>query len=122
MNQYVKFIVRVLLTCFFIAFLGGIIQVLCGLQQYIWGWMWGIFIMVLYLLSLALHSQAIMAGDPYKAVRKGRRQMMWRLMLVGSLVVVGLKIPGVEAVSMFIAIALIQPALYVVFWRLSRQF
>lgn len=122
MNQYVKFIVRVLLTCFFIAFLGGIIQVLCGLQQYIWGWMWGIFIMVLYLLSLALHSQAIMSGDPYKAVRKVRRQMMWRLMLVGSLVVVGLKIPDVEAVSMFIAIALIQPALYVVFWRLSRQF
>lgn len=122
MNQYVKFIVRVLLTCFFIAFLGGIVQVLCGLQQYIWGWMWGIFIMILYLLSLALHSQAIMAGDSYKAVRKVRRQMMWRLMLVGSLVVVGLKIPGVEAVSMFIAIALIQPALYVVFWRLSRQF
>jgi len=30
MNQYIKFIVRVLLTCFFIAFLGGIIQVLCG--------------------------------------------------------------------------------------------
>ena len=122
MNQYVKFIVRVLLTCFFIAFLGGIVQVLCGLQQYIWGWMWGIFIMILYLLSLALHSQAIMAGDSYKAVRKVRRQMMWRLMLVGSLVVVGLQIPGVEAVSMFIAIALIQPALYVVFWRLSRQF
>ena len=36
MNQYVKFIVRVLLTCFFIAFLGGIIQVLCGLEQYLW--------------------------------------------------------------------------------------
>ena len=32
MNQYIKFIVRVLLTCFFIAFLGGIIQVLCGLE------------------------------------------------------------------------------------------
>ena len=40
-------------------------------------------------------------GDPYKAVRKSRRQMIWRLMLVGSLVVLGLKIPGVEAVSMF---------------------
>ena len=51
MNQYIKFIVRVLLTCFFIAFLGGIIQVLCGLEQYLWGWFWGIFIMVLYLLS-----------------------------------------------------------------------
>ena len=72
MNQYIKFIVRVLLTCFFIAFLGGIIQVLCGLEQYLWGWFWGIFIMVLYLLSLALHGQSIVSGgDPYKAVRKG---------------------------------------------------
>ena len=78
--------------------------------------------MVLYLLSLALHSQAIMLGNPYKAVRKVRRQMMWRLMLVGSLVVLGLKIPGVEAISMFVAIALIQPALYMVYWRLSKQF
>ena len=79
MNQYVKFIVRVLLTCFFIAFLGGIIQVLCGLEQYLWGWFWGIFIIVLYLLSLALHGQSIVSGDPYKAVRKARRQMIWRL-------------------------------------------
>ena len=40
MNQYVKFIVRVLLTCFY-CLLGGIIQVLCGLEQYLWGWFWG---------------------------------------------------------------------------------
>ena len=122
MNQYIKFIVCVLLTCFFIAFFGVIIQIACGLQQYVWGWLWGIFIMVLYLLSLALHGQAIMLGDPYKAVRKVRRQMVWRLMLVGSLVVLGLKIPNVEAISMFVAIALIQPALYAVYWWLSRHF
>ena len=122
MNQYIKFIVRVLLTCFFIAFFGSIIQVLCGLEQYLWGWLWGIFIMVLYLLSLALHGQSIVSGDPYKAVRKSRRQMIWRFMLVGSLVVLGLKIPGVEAVSMFIGLALIQPALYAVYWWLSCQF
>ncbi len=61
-------------------------------------------------------------GDPYKAVRKARRQMIWRLMLVGSLVVLGLKIPGVEAISMFVGVALIQPALYVVYWWLSRHF
>ncbi|MBS5352568.1 MAG: Tat pathway signal protein [Veillonella sp.] len=122
MNQYIKFIVRVLLTCFFIAFLGVIIQVTCGLQHYVWGWLWGIFIMVLYLLSLALHGQAIILGDPYKAVRKARRQMVWRLMLVGSLVVLGLKILHVEAISMFVAIALIQPALYIVYWRLSGRF
>ena len=35
MNQYIKFIVRVLLTCFFIAFLGVIVQVACGLQHYV---------------------------------------------------------------------------------------
>ena len=122
MNQYIKFIVCVLLTCFFIAFLGGIIQVVCGLEQYLWGWLWGIFIMILYLLSLALHGQSIVSGDPYKAVRKARRQMVWRLMLVGSLVVLGLKIPNVEAISMFVAIALIQPALYIVYWRLSYRF
>ncbi len=122
MNQYIKFIVRVLLTCFFIAFLGVIIQVACGLQHYVWGWLWGIFIMVLYLLSLALHGQAIILGDPYKAVRKARRQMIWRLLLVGSLVVLGLKIQGIEAISMFIGIALIQPVLYVVYWLLSRHF
>ena len=122
MNQYIKFIVRVLLSCFFIAFLGVIIQGACGLQHYVWGWLWGIFIMVLYLLSLALHGQAIILGDPYKAVRKARRQMVWRLMLVGSLVVLGLKIPHVEAISMFVAIALIQPALYIVYWRLSGRF
>lgn len=122
MNQYIKFIVRVLLTCFFIAFLGVIIQVACGLQHYVWGWLWGVFIMVLYLLSLALHGQAIISGDPYKAVRKARRQMMWRLLLVGSLVVLGLKIQGIEAISMFIGIVLIQPVLYVVYWLLSRHF
>ncbi|PQL20096.1 MULTISPECIES: hypothetical protein [Veillonella] len=122
MNQYVKFIVRVLLTCFFIAFLGVIIQVACGLQHYVWGWLWGVFIMVLYLLSLALHGQAIILDDPYKAVRKARRQMIWRLLLVGSLVVLGLKIQGIEAISMFIGIALIQPVLYVVYWLLSRHF
>ena len=122
MNQYIKFIVRVLLTCFFIAFLGVIVQVACGLQHYVWGWLWGIFIMVLYLLSLALHGQAIILGDPYKAVRKARRQMIWRLLLVGSLVVLGLKIQGIEAISMFIGIALIQPVLYVVYWLLSRHF
>lgn len=122
MNQYIKFIVCVLLTCFFIAFFGVIIQIACGLQQYVWGWLWGFFIMVLYLLSLALHGQSIVSGDPYKALRKARRQMIWRLMLVGSLVVLGLKIPNVEAISMFVAIALIQPALYIVYWRLSRQF
>ena len=70
MNQYIKFIVRVLLSCFFIAFLGVVIQVACGLQHYVWG----------------------------------------------------LKIPHVEAISMFVAIALIQPALYIVYWRFSGRF
>jgi len=67
-------------------------------------------------------SMGMVLGDFYKAVRKARRQMIWRLMLVGSLVVLGLKIPGIEAISMFVGVALIQPALYVVYWWLSRHF
>ena len=75
------------------------------------------------LAKFSLHGQSIVSGgDPYKAVRKARRQMIWRLMLVGSLVVLGLKIPGIEAISMFVGVALIQPALYVVYWWLSRHF
>ena len=122
MNQYIKFIVRVLLTCFFY----------CLFRRYNTSSMWprtvsmgmvlGIFIMVLYLLSLALHGQSIVSGILTKPFVKARRQMIWRLMLVGSLVVLGLKIPGIEAISMFVGVALIQPALYVVYWWLSRHF
>ena len=46
--------------------------------------------------------------------------MMWRLALIGAFVVIGLQIPGVKVESLFIAIVLIQPVLYIVFWRLSK--
>ena len=57
--------------------------------------------MVLYLL-LALHGQTIVSGDPYKAVRKTRRQMVWRLMFVGSFSRLRLEDSHVEAISMFV--------------------
>lgn len=41
-------------------------------------------------------------------------------MLVGSLVI-RFEDSHVETISMFVAIALIQPALYIVYWRLSGQ-
>lgn len=71
MNQYIKFIVRVLLTCFY-CLLGVIIQVVCGLQHYVWGWLVGHFYNGALLHYLALHGQAIIIGDPYKAVRSDR--------------------------------------------------
>ena len=40
MNQYIKFIVRVLLTCFLLPFRRYNTS-LCGLEQYLWGWFWG---------------------------------------------------------------------------------
>ena len=61
MNQYIKFIVRVLLTCFYCLFGQYNTSFMRGLEQYLWGWLWGIFIMVLYLLSLALHGQSIVS-------------------------------------------------------------
>ncbi len=46
--------------------------------------------------------------------------MMWRLALIGAFVVIGLQIPGVRAESLLISVVLIQPVLYIVFWRLSK--
>ena len=131
MNQYIKFIVRVLLTCFFIAFLGGIIQVfvtflgllvqyIVGWNQYVLGWLWGMLTMMVYLVLLGLHNKGLAYGNPHQAVAKARRQMMWRLALIGAFVVIGLQIHGVRAESLLISVVLIQPVLYIVFWRLSK--
>ena len=43
MNQYIKFIVRVLLTCFFYCLFRWYNQVLCGLEQYTMGMVLGDF-------------------------------------------------------------------------------
>ena len=65
-------------------------------------------------------SKGLAYGNPHQAVAKARRQMMWRLALIGAFVVIGLQIPGVRAESLLISVVLIQPVLYIVFWRLSK--
>ena len=120
MNQYIKFIRHVLWACFFVTFLGLLIQYLGGWNQYMLGWLWGMLTMMVYLVLLGLHSKGLAYGNPHQAVAKARRQMMWRLALIGAFVVIGLQIPGVKVESLFIAIVLIQPVLYIVFWRLSK--
>ena len=72
------------------------------------------------LVLLGLHNKGLVYGNPNQAVAKARRQMMWRLALIGAFVIIGLKIPSVKVESLFISIVLIQPVLYIVFWRLSR--
>ena len=76
--------------------------------------------MMVYLVLLGLHSKGLAYGSPHQAVAKARRQMMWRLALIGAFVVIGLQMPSVKVESLFIAIVLIQPVLYIVFWRLSK--
>ena len=90
MNQYIKFIVRVLLTCFLLPF-----------RRYNTSFMWprtvsmgmvlGYFYNGTLLAKFSFAWSIHCIRDPYKAVRKARRQMIWRLMLVGSLVVLGIK-------------------------------
>ncbi len=116
MNRYIKFILHVLLTCFFIALLGIFVLSVLDLQRYMMGWGWGMLIMILYLLTLGVHANSFTGGNPYGAVRKARRQMMWRLVLVGALVAIGIQIPGVEPLSLFAAVVIIQPVLYMLYW------
>lgn len=120
MNQYIKFIRHVLWACFIVTFLGLIVQYLLGWNQYMPGWLWGMLTMMVYLVLLGLHNKGLVYGNPNQAVAKARRQMMWRLALIGVFVIIGLKIPSVKVESLFISIVLIQPVLYIVFWRLSR--
>ena len=115
MNQYIKFIRHVLWACFFVTFLGLLIQYVVGWNQYMLGWLWGLLTMMVYLVLLGLHSKGLAYVKPHQAVAKARR-----LALIGAFVVIGLQIPGVKVESLFIAIVLIQPILYIVFWRLSK--
>ena len=41
MNQYIKFIRHVLWACFFVTFLGLLVQYIVGWNQYVLGWLWG---------------------------------------------------------------------------------
>lgn len=120
MNQYIKFIRHVLWACFFVTFLGLLVQYIAGWNQYVLGWLWGMLTMMVYLVLLGLHNKALAYGNPHQAVAKARRQMMWRLALIGAFVVIGLQIPGVRAESLLTSVVLIQPVLYIVFWRLSK--
>ena len=108
MNQYIKFIRHVLWACFFVTFLGLLIQYVVGWNQYMLGWLWGMLTMMVYLVLLGLHSKGLAYGSPHQAVAKARRQMMWRLALIGAFVVIGLQMPSVKVESLFIAIVLIQ--------------
>ena len=50
MKEYIQFISRVLWACFFMALIGAIILILMGYDKFMLGWVWGIGIMVLYVL------------------------------------------------------------------------
>lgn len=92
----------------------------CGLESVRARLVMGHVDYVVYLVLLGLHNKGLAYGNPHQAVAKARRQMMWRLALIGAFVVIGLQIPGVRAESLLISVVLIQPVLYIVFWRLSK--
>ena len=68
MNQYIKFIRHVLWACFFVTFLGLLIQYVVGWNQYMLGWLWGMLTMMVYLVLLGLHSKGLAYGNPHVAL------------------------------------------------------
>lgn len=121
MKEYIQFISRVLWACFFMALIGAIILILMGYDKFMLGWVWGIGIMVLYVLLLVAQARKLVHGDPLKEVRKTGIRVVERLALVGAFSAVGLQIDGVEALSMVLAIILMQPVLFVMYWKLSNK-
>ena len=75
MNQYIKFIRHVLWACFFVTFLGLLVQYIVGWNQYVLGWLWGMLTMMVYLVLLGLHNKGLAYGNPHQAVAKARRQI-----------------------------------------------
>lgn len=121
MKEYIQFISRLLWACFFMALIGVAILIVSGYEQFILGWGWGIGIMALYVLLLGAQSRNLVHGNSQKELRKTGRHVVERLVLIGIFSTAGLQLEGVEAFSMALAVVLMQPILFVMYWLLSQK-
>lgn len=122
MKEYIQFISRVLWACFFMAILGASLLYLTGYTEYVLGWLWGIVIIILYVLLLAAQLKQFGDEDAHRALRKTGRNVLSRLVLVGAFTVIGLRFPEINPYALGIAVAIMQPILFIQYWRLSKTY
>ncbi len=121
MKEYIQFIRHLLWACFFMATMGSVILYSIGYESYIWGWLWGVIIMIAYTLLLAVQSSKLMSATAENVTAQTAINVIQRLILVASMVVIGIKIPSVDVITMGVAIALMQLIMFCMYWLLGNS-
>lgn len=121
MKEYIQFICQLLWACFFMAIMGSVILYSIGYESYIWGWLWGVIIMVAYTLLLAVQSSKLMSATAENVTARTAINVIQRLILVASMAVIGIKIPSVDVITMGVAIALMQLIMFCMYWLLGNS-
>lgn len=121
MKEYIQFIRHLLWACFFMATMGSVILYSIGYESYIWGWLWGVIIMIAYTLLLAVQSSKLMSATAENVTARTTINVIQRLILVASMAVIGIKIPSVDVITMGVAIALMQLIMFGMYWLLGNS-
>lgn len=121
MKEYIQFIRHLLWACFFMATMGSVILYSIGYESYIWGWLWGVIIMIAYTLLLAVQSSKLMSATAENVTARTAINVIQRLILVASMAVIGIKIPSVDVITMGVAIALMQLIMFCMYWLLGNS-
>lgn len=121
MKEYIQFIRQLLWACFFMAIMGSVILYSIGYESYIWGWLWGVIIMIAYTLLLAVQSSKLMSDTAENVTARTAINVIQRLILVASMAVIGIKIPSVDVITMGVAIALMQLIMFCMYWLLGSS-
>lgn len=121
MKEYIQFIRHLLWACFFMAIMGSVILYSIGYESYIWGWLWGVIIMIAYTLLLAVQSSKLMSATAENVTARTAINVIQRLILVASMAVIGIKIPSVDVITMGVAIALMQLIMFCMYWLLGNS-
>lgn len=121
MKEYIQFIRHLLWACFFMATMGSVILYSIGYESHIWGWSWGVIIMIAYTLLLAVQSSKLMSATAENVTARTAINVIQRLILVASMAVIGIKIPSVDVITMGVAIALMQLIMFCMYWLLGNS-
>ncbi|WP_251424886.1 hypothetical protein [Veillonella agrestimuris] len=121
MNQYVKFITYVLLTCFFMAIMGTIVFYSLNLPQYILGWLWGIGMVLAYAVLLAVQSYKLDSEEAHAIAGRTGRNGLSRFILIASLALIGVQLPSIDNMTMGIAVGMMQVLMFFAYWRTVKE-
>lgn len=117
MNSLIILLRKILVACMVVALLGSLGILSLGYTEYLGGWLWGQWIVMLYLALLGFHSYKLQFVDPEDIVRKSRMQAAQRLLLVIALVLISTKFAFINPFMVVCSFLITKPVLYIVYWK-----